>query len=1728
MSRLTNRTGIVAGLAALAMSIALGCGRASAANFVKADVTTLLGPVFFVDDALVGGTDATINQPSSGNYVRTFGSQLTANQGTTELRITGLGFATSSSAAANDATSLTVSFTYLGADGAVGGGDDVAIGSAAGSYAYAVSGEYACVFDAPLVATLNITALKFQVSVTPTNAGGNGSVLFKVAAIPFDGITSAKLSVAGTVSGALPAIPLRVNLAKYQPTTASSVSSQLYAAGATDGVVGNTNRWTTTNVNTAHWAEVTFPVPVTIRSAHVYTGTDDGSVPGSFKVQYLSGASWVDAPGSALTGNTPSQVNVIVTSSVTSDSFRLYSDVDGFFRVKEFALFPPNPALGSGSGTEQGYPLGTDVEVNLGKKRPAVASTASGIHFPKLAVDGFVSSASKWQTSTAGTATLDIDLRVASKIGSAHLYSIDGSMLPLADFNLQYWDGTTWVAIPGGAITGNTSAARVITFSSTPITSLVRLTFTNPSVSAVRELCIFPANGGAGYSLGQDVLGVSPTTTEFGDYHDAFYNVQNRAASLPLSVNGTTPILNLATLEANLSHYQVLLNVGTDTYRLYNRSTGKCLAGAGFSTSNGASLVDQDYTAMPHQNWRLVAVDATDFYLRNEWSGLVVDTQSGGVAEGTALEQQAISGSTTQHWRFIVQTHFPKKGQAGYLANVAEMKGNWGYNWGRSTTVTLQAGFVYNPMQWGNFNWDLGSGQGPLEQFLSEWRRQDQGMYLLGFNEPDQAGQANMTVEQAITLWPRLERMDMPLVAPVPANTESAWMVDFMAEAQARGYRMDVIANHHYANADGGNPDGMISRLQNLNTTYGRPVWLTEFGIVDWNGTGNWTEEDNYNWLAEFMWRAESLPWLQRHSLFIFTASTTSPEPANTTDTVAPRSNSYQADGVTPTAFGELYFAWDGDATVRGDKPYFIHNKGKRKRLRNAVGSTAPGHRNIRDGGDTVQWVLRPSGTAGQWHLVPLRDGRLLRYTGSALNFAPAHTTGSTVRWSLVAEQDGWSYLENPAATAANRRLKFDNGTFSMVNNTSTIDENKWRFIVPFAPGEAAAPEAIANVSATAGNAQVTLAWTPSANPDLSFYSVYRSNTSGGPYTLVASNLTTASYTNNALQNGTGYYYYTVTATDLTGYESTLSTQSAATPVISTPPMSLGTSLSNGTFTITWPATHLGWILESQASGLSAKTGSPCPIQRRPPSTHRRSHPEHPRSFSDSGAPNSISGNTWFMPRHPCDLIVALLMSIYVLFAVEEALGNQANAANPSKPNIIVILADDVGWGDLGCYGATQIKTPNLDGLAREGMRFTDAHASASVCTPTRYSMLTGQYSWRRDAPGLNKGVSNGDSPLLIPVGSSTLPGLLKGAGYCTGAVGKWHLGFGNTAPDYNQELSPGPLEIGFDEFFGYPATNDRVPTVYVRDHRVVGLDPADPITISYKQPTDPALSRMAAGRQRIGWMSGGKGAFWKDTQMADTLTGEAVAFIARGKAQPFFLYFAPHNCHAPVVPGPRFAGGSGLSARADAIQELDWSVGEILKTLDRLDLAKNTLVVFSSDNGAYVTDEKGHRPNGPYRGEKSQLWEGGHREPFLARWPGRIKPGVSDALICLVDLPATAAAIAGVKLAADAAPDSFNLLPLLLGEKNPHPRENLIVMSGTGALAVRQGPWKYIPNLAAANGWQAGKPNASASRTGPGLYNVMDDPGETKNIVNDQPETAQRLVEALRKARDARLTRPD
>jgi arylsulfatase A-like enzyme len=478
-----------------------------------------------------------------------------------------------------------------------------------------------------------------------------------------------------------------------------------------------------------------------------------------------------------------------------------------------------------------------------------------------------------------------------------------------------------------------------------------------------------------------------------------------------------------------------------------------------------------------------------------------------------------------------------------------------------------------------------------------------------------------------------------------------------------------------------------------------------------------------------------------------------------------------------------------------------------------------------------------------------------------------------------------------------------------------------------------------------------------------------------------------------------------------------------------------------------------------------------------------------------------------------------------------------------SRPNIVFILADDVGYGDLSCYGATAVRTPNLDKLAGGGLRLTDAHCTSATCTPSRYSLMTGEYAWRRK----DTGVLPGDAPALIQPGRTTLPSVLKQAGYATGCVGKWHLGLGDGNVDWNGEVKPGPNQIGFDYSFIIPATGDRVPCVFVENGRVANLDPADPIRVSYKEPfpgelvarDHPELLKMKAshghdnalinGVGRIGYMTGGKSALWVDEEISTALTAKAVKFIEDRAKQPFFLYFATHDIHVPRVPNKRFAGKSSMGPRGDAILELDWSVGEVLKALERKGLTKNTLVMFSSDNGPVVDDgyqdqaaeRMGpHKPGGVFRGGKYSNFDAGTRVPWIVRWPERVKPDrTSEAMISQVDLPATLAALTGQKLEAGAAPDSMDELSALLGEsKTGRP----FVIEHASVLSIIQDEWKMIspgngPKVNAATNTELGNDPQ------PQLYNLREDPGERNNLAAQEPERVRALTALLGQERDRR-----
>ncbi|MCF6311762.1 MAG: arylsulfatase [Verrucomicrobiales bacterium] len=478
-----------------------------------------------------------------------------------------------------------------------------------------------------------------------------------------------------------------------------------------------------------------------------------------------------------------------------------------------------------------------------------------------------------------------------------------------------------------------------------------------------------------------------------------------------------------------------------------------------------------------------------------------------------------------------------------------------------------------------------------------------------------------------------------------------------------------------------------------------------------------------------------------------------------------------------------------------------------------------------------------------------------------------------------------------------------------------------------------------------------------------------------------------------------------------------------------------------------------------------------------------------------------------------------------------------------TKPNIIVIMADDLGYGDLSCYGATALHTPNIDRLAAEGQRFTRGYSSASTCTPTRYSFLTGTYAFREKG----KGIAAPNSPLIIPAHTFTLPDLLKRAGYQTAVIGKWHLGLGDkNGPDWNGLLKPGPREIGFDYNFLLPTTNDRVPQVYVENQRVLNLDPKDPLWVGMKKPSpdhptgkshrDSLKMNWSHGHNgtihngisRIGFYTGGHAARFRDEDLGDKWVEKSIQWIEANQKDPFFLFFASHDLHVPRMPHERFQGKTALGFRGDAIIELDWAVGELMNTLDRLQLAENTLVIFCSDNGPVMDDGYqdyalakvgDHRASGRYSGGKYSVYEGGTRTPFITRWKGEIQPGISDKLVCTIDLFASFAELTQTPIPTNACRDSFNLLPALLGQDKAQGRKSLIQQDNgnAGNFGYLSGKWKLQRHdKKRTRNLQVAKALSNTPVPKFQLYDLTDDPEEKKNIIKQHPDIAERLKTEL------------
>ena len=469
----------------------------------------------------------------------------------------------------------------------------------------------------------------------------------------------------------------------------------------------------------------------------------------------------------------------------------------------------------------------------------------------------------------------------------------------------------------------------------------------------------------------------------------------------------------------------------------------------------------------------------------------------------------------------------------------------------------------------------------------------------------------------------------------------------------------------------------------------------------------------------------------------------------------------------------------------------------------------------------------------------------------------------------------------------------------------------------------------------------------------------------------------------------------------------------------------------------------------------------------------------------------------------------------------------------PTKPNIIIVYMDDLGYGDVSYNGASKLQTPNMDAMAMAGMRFNNGYATSATCTPSRYALLTGVYPWREKRAKILAGTA----PLIIGTDQMTLPKMLKQEGYQTAIIGKWHLGLGNGNVNWNQLVSPGPNQVGFDYSYILAATQDRVPTVYIEDGKVVGLDPNDPIEVNYQknfegEPTgleNPELltmnwhhghnSSIVNGIPRIGFMKGGEAAKWSDIDMADHFLNGIQKYIKSHKGKPFFLYYPMQQPHVPRTPHPRFEGLSELGPRGDAIVEADWCLGELKKTLEAEGIIDNTLIIFSSDNGPVLNDgyyddsdvkNGDHRPSGPLRGGKYSLFEAGTRVPFFTYWKGKIKPGVSDSMVSQLDLLSSLAQLVGSEVTTA---DSLPLLELLMGQSDEGRDE--MVIEATSRTAFKRGDWVMIPPYegpAVNDKVQIELGNDSDFQ----LYNLTEDIEQQNNLAALKPDKLQEMLKAF------------
>lgn len=910
------------------------------------------------------------------------------------------------------------------------------------------------------------------------------------------------------------------NIGRYRYTTGTSGAGGLVGEFATDGKLGPENTWVTDN-RQPHRLNIFFDRPTPVGQLHIYSGGLGNAPVGTVSVLYLDeGGALRPAPGGAVAGNTHDFLDILLASPVTTTQI-MVAVQDATATVREVAVFPPSPIP---------HPFGSGVDPHLARQHRIASTTASSTAVGssrRAVVDGFVGDNDVWRSSSAANQWIALDLRdppetspvsvrattTPVEIGSAHLYSgTDAGEPPVSAGRFQSLDMSSgaWVDIPGGSFAGNAAREAEIMFPSPVTTAGLRLIVQDVG-AVVREIVpLPPTDHAAGWPIGSGVAqGDAPDHRAFDDH---FHALEIDRSSIALATEADGSLVAREQAGSITQHFQMLLNVGTDTYRIRSRISGLCLEPENGSLESGAPIVEAEYAALPSQRWRIETAPG-GVRLVNSHSGHVLTAV--GETNGSAIEQRP-AGELGQSWTIEFRARSPKKGTGGWGNYSDIIQNDWGYNWG--PTDNFPANVEFWPMQWGSFNWNQ------RLSLVPGWLRNGEATVLMGYNEPDKVDQSNLSVDIAASMWPRLEAMNMPLLAPAVAGHPafSTWIQGFMNRADTDELRLDYVGMHSYG---GPNADSFMNQITDAANAWGRDVVVSEFSVVDWSNTNSWNTDQVYNWFAEVLWRMELHPSLYKYAVFIFTDEPGNPISDN-------RGEMREADGsLTPE--GELYAAWDGDTQFRTDTPYYIHNKASFRRPGAASGgsgenSTVLGLRDNRT--EAFQWRLEPTETPGLYSIRSVTEGLLLAYTARGLELHPEGGPGILTEFGIEQIQHGWFAIVEPILSRPISSNPSANGQIGLATAGTTSDSVRWRFAPvlggPPGPVRGGAIESL-------GEGRVEISWQPHGFRDLVGFTIYRSGPGAGQPEPIAADVLAESWIDMVPEPGT--YNYAISAVGDTG-----------------------------------------------------------------------------------------------------------------------------------------------------------------------------------------------------------------------------------------------------------------------------------------------------------------------------------------------------------------------------------------------------------------------------------------------------------------------------------------------------------------------------------------------------------------------------------------------------------------